>query len=151
MCRLSLLFMMLLFSFNVFSQESIYKIMDFEKVKEKEVSVKKQENVATSFQSYQLINLAGVKLKKSAKYQYAALGLEFASTALMCGSLFFEAEYVDGKIEKNNTQTAMLIGGGVCSLVGLFCYIKSISLKLEAGKVLSLYPKGAGLGLTLAF
>ena len=30
MCRLSLLFMMLLFSFNVFSQESIYKIMDFE-------------------------------------------------------------------------------------------------------------------------
>lgn len=101
------------------------------------------------------LDLAGIQLQKSAKYQYGAIGLATISAALFIGSAFLENDYSynKGEIikEKNHTKNSLLIGGGVCALASIICELYAIDLKMKAGKSIRIYANGKGGGLVLNF
>lgn len=132
------------FGLNSYAQESISDLIFKNKAK-----IKSTEQVKNN------LDLAGLQLQKSAKYQYGALGLATISAGLFVGSAFLENDYSynKGEIikEKNHTKTALLIGGGVCAVASILCELYAIDLKMKAGKSIRLYANGTGGGLTLNF
>lgn len=101
------------------------------------------------------LDLAGLQLQQSAKYQYAAISLATVSAGLFVGSAFLENDYSYSKGEiikkKNHTKTALLIGGGVCAVASILCELYAINLKMKAGKSIRLYANGNGGGLAFNF
>lgn len=141
------LFIFLLFTafgLNSYAQESISDLI-----------FKNKAKIRSAVQVKNDLDLAGLQLQKSAKYQYGALGLATISAGLFVGSAFLENDYSynKGEIikEKNNTKTALLIGGGVCAVASILCELYAIDLRMKAGKSIRLYANGTGGGLTLNF
>lgn len=101
------------------------------------------------------LDLAGIQLKRSANYQYGAIGLAAASAGLFIASSFMQDDYSmeKGELvkEKNDTRKTLLIAGGVCALTAVCCELFSISLKAKAGKSLRIYSTGNGGGIKLTF
>lgn len=75
------------------------------------------------------LKMSGKLLKKSACYQYSAIGFGLVGTGLACA-----APYQD-EVSKRN---AFLFSGGGMVLVGLIFQIKSIDYKFKSGKVLEM-------------
>lgn len=136
----ALFFLFILFSVNVCAQESIYDMIVKKKPKEKP----KNE-----------LDLAGMCLQKSAKYQYGAIGFGAVSTGLIIASSFMKDDYkmVRGDLvkDKNKTKRALLIGGASSAFIAICCELTAIDYKMKAGKSIRLYATGKGAKLAFTF
>ena len=142
----------LLASTLVFSQNP-----DLSKWANKSVHPNSKQNVVTVQKSN--LDLAGEHLKKSAQFQYGALGCAVASTAMFITSSLkedkYETEVSKGtyttKKKSNGTKDALVIGGCATLLTGVILELYSIEYKLKAGKCISLHASSSGGSLTLKF
>lgn len=141
MKKLITLLLLVTIAVNTYSQETI---LDMFKKKNKANTEKMNE-----------LSKAGFYLKKSANYQAVALGFGAASAGFFIASAFIKDkyEYNKGKVERVNdsTKDGLMIGGGVCALVGIICEINAIQYKFKSGKCLQLIGEKNGAGVALTF
>lgn len=103
------------------------------------------------------IALAGLYLKKSAQYQYGAIGFATTSTAMLIASSAikdkFELDKKTSEVKKKNngTKDILLVGGGACALTAIILELYSIDYKLKSGEYLRLQATPTGAGLALIF
>lgn len=151
MKKLFPLLLLLTLAINSYSQESVFDM--FKNKKEKKIVTKKEMSILSE---------AGLNLKKSANYQYAAIGFATASVGCFMGSAFMKDkyEYVQNKFDytkgeikrvNNSTKNGLLIGGGVCAFIGIICELNSIHYKFKSGKLLQLQGEKNGAGLAFVF
>lgn len=140
----------LLASTLVFSQNP-----DLSKWANKSVHTNSKQSVVAVQKSN--LDLAGEHLKKSAQFQYGALGCAVASTAMFITSSLIEDEFKidkstgEPKKKSNGTKDALVIGGCATLLTGVILELYSIEYKLKAGKCISLHASSNGGSLTLKF
>lgn len=139
-------FMFLIFSINVCAQDSLVDLI----FKNKRNNKSQQEaNTKNN------LDLAGLQLQQSAKYQYGAIGCATASVGLFIGASFMQDSYKMEKGElikdKNDTRTALIIGGSVLAFAAVCCELYSIDLKMKAGRSIKLFANGNGGGLAYTF
>lgn len=142
MKKLISLLLLLTLTINSYSQDSVYDMFS----KRKKSSTEKEMSILSE---------AGLYLKRSANYQYAAIGFGTASVGCLIGSSFIKDkyEYTKGEIKRvnNSTKNGLLIGGGVCAFIGIICELNSIQYKFKSGKLLQLQGEKNGAGLAFVF
>lgn len=151
MKKIFTLLLLITLSINSYSQESVFDMFKHKKGKK---SITKKE--------MSILSEAGLNLKKSANYQYAAIGFGTASVGCFIGSAFMKDkyefvlnkyDYTKSEIKRvnNSTKNSLLIGGGVCAFIGIICELNSIHYKFKSGKLLQLQGEKNGAGLAFVF
>lgn len=144
MKKLVSLLLLLTLGINSYSQDDVYSNY-----------AHRDRNNSNTEEEVNLLSEAGLYLKKSANYEYVAIGLGTASIGCLIGSALIKDkyEYKNGEATKidNATKNGLLIGGGVCALIGLICEINAIQYKFKSGKCLQLQGEKNGAGLAFVF
>lgn len=114
------------------------------------------EKVAKKSKTDNPAEWAGMLLEKSAKAQYAAIGLSAVSAGLFIGTSFMDDKYTiseKGELvkEENKSRKSMITAGCVCAVAAVISELVSIDFKMKAGKSLRLYATGNGGGMAFNF
>lgn len=123
----------------------------------KKENTQSSQSVSESRRRPNVVREAGIYLEKSAKYQYAAIGLAGIGTGLAVAASFLDdkvemiKEEPGIKMKKNSTRTACYVGAGVCAVAAICCEFVSINYKMKAGHSLRLFSNGTGGGLAYTF
>lgn len=123
----------------------------------KKENTQSSQSVSESRRRPNVVREAGIYLEKSAKYQYAAIGLAGVGTGLAVAASFLDdkvemiKEEPGFKMKKNSTRTACYVGAGVCAVAAICCEFVSINYKMKAGHSLRLFSTGTGGGLAYTF
>lgn len=123
----------------------------------KKENTQSSQSVSESRRRPNVVREAGIYFEKSAKYQYAAIGLAGVGTGLAVAASFLDdkvemiKEEPGFKMKKNSTRTACYVGAGVCAVAAICCEFVSINYKMKAGHSLRLFSTGTGGGLAYTF
>ena len=115
------------------------------------------ENVVKSPQWH--LNNYEVMSKRSASFQYGALGCMAASIGCFAGYAALDTKYNytfdrKGNVEEKTMRKCAknyLIGGSALAAVAIICEAISINCRLNASKSMKIYATGNGAGLSFKF
>lgn len=155
-----LLLLLLVFSANAYSQESIGDMFKSKEKRTAEAASQKKWEIPdqkTKVLPKSNIDWAGYYLKKSAKMQYGAIGCATASVALFVSSTLVKDEFDvnkktgEVKNKSNSSKNALIVGGGATLIAAVICEFCSIHYKMKSGNYLRLQAAKDGTGLALVF
>lgn len=155
-----LLLLLLSFTVNAYSQESISDMFKSKERRATEAAAQKKwempdQKIKVLPKSN--IDWAGFYLKKSAKMQYAAIGCATVSAILFASPYFIKDEFdvnkKTGEVnnKSNGTKDALVIVGGASLIAAVICEFCSINYKLKSGECLRLQATKEGAGLAFVF
>lgn len=142
-----LLLVLTVFTINTYAQESVLDLIKESKGQKIQVNYPPQSNIEN----------AGFYLQRSAKLQYAAIGVSIVSISTIVSSTLINDKYEintqTGAVEKKNStvKTGLLIVGATTFVAAVCCELVSINYKLRAGRYLQMRAKGAEGSIALIF
>lgn len=146
-----LLLLLLAFTANVYAQESVIDIFKSKEKRQTEAARKTNPEFGLPKSN---IAKAGYYQKKSANYQYGAIGCAAASSGLLIGyaSLKDKFELNDkGDTKMTGKAKGLLIGGSIFALTAIIIEIQAIKYKFKSGQSLLLHTNENGAGLAYTF
>lgn len=147
MKKLIFIITMILCSISSYSQVNNYYSKNWKQTRiergiEQRIARETQKHYVDSMYQNNKIWASGDYLRRSANAQTASLGFAFAGIGLIAGAAAGDFGNSD-----NSTKNALIVLGGVCEVVSLIFYIKSINMKFKSGKSLKI----AGTTITYNF
>ncbi|WP_303010830.1 hypothetical protein [uncultured Bacteroides sp.] len=142
-----ILLVLTLFTIKTYAQESVLDLIKISKSQKLQVNYPPQSNIEN----------AGFYLQKSAKLQYAAIGVSIVSIGTIVSSTLINDKYEinthTGVVEKKNStvKTSLLIVGATTFVAAVCCELVSINYKLRAGRYLQMRAKGTEGSIALIF